>query len=324
MVKTRPQQIIHTDRDWTWIDFQTGSWDSQEMDDLRQEHPDTKPWLDLIPQQDTNYLSVRFPDGREPILFGSLRYTNTEEMQQGHENFLLFHFFVTRDKLITVNLDDETKHLMEQMGHVEMLKSASLAAEGLLVIVRMLLHYMHSGMDQFEKNLREVEETMQENNHKYLMDRIITARFELLYWSNLFIPCMEIATAAKEAYLDEINESPIYLRFLHRAERMQNLIQHYEKEIDTLISIDDAVTAFRGNDIMKTLTIITAVFTPATVIGAIWGMNFDFLPWTKQGAFGFALICGIILLSAGGLYFWIRAKGWTGDLLEANNKNKNV
>lgn len=316
------QQVI-TDHEWMWIDLEDHERDSSGIEQLRRDHPDTRTWLDMISKQETNYLTVRFPDGREPVLFGSLLYTNSEEMQDT-KACLLLHFYVNRDKLITINLNDRTRQRLEKQGHLAMLKSAPLAAEGLLVIIRMLMHYLHSGMDQFEKKLREVEETMQKNNHKYLLDQIISARFELLYWSNLFVPCREIATAVKEAYLKEIEESPIYLRFLHRGNRMQELIEHYEKEIDTLISIDDAVTAFRGNDIMKTLTIVTAIFTPATVIGALWGMNFDSLPWDGLGSVGFALMCGIILILTGGSYLWIRAKGWTGDLLDVKKKNKNL
>lgn len=317
-----PQQIP-ADHGWIWLDLQACEEASSGIEQLRRDHPDTRTWLEMIAKQETNYLTVRFPDGREPVLFGSLLYTTSEEMQENNSCPLL-HFYVNRDKLITINLNDEARRHLEQQGHLNMLKSAPLAAEGLLVIIRMLMHYLHSGMDQFEKKLRKVEETMQKNNHKYLLDQIISARFELLYWANLFVPCKEIAAAVKEAYLQEIEESPVYLRFWYRSNRMQELIEHYEKEIDTLISIDDAVTAFRGNDIMKTLTIVTAVFTPATVIGALWGMNFQRLPWDDLGTAGFALMCGIILLLSGGMYLWIRAKGWTGDLLTAKKENENV
>jgi hypothetical protein len=78
--------------------------------------------------------------------------------------------------------------------------------------------------------------------------------------------------------------------------------------------MDDAISSFRGNDIMKTLTIFTVLFLPATVIGALWGMNFQFLPWSKQD-WGFGVMCGGIGIITVGIYFWLWRKGWTGDLL---------
>lgn len=102
-------------------------------------------------------------------------------------------------------------------------------------------------------------------------------------------------------------------------ERMEVLFERYEKEIDTMISMDNAISGFRGNEIMKTLTIVTTVFTPVMAVGAIWGMNFENLPWiqTRLGFTGVML--GTLLITAG-MYYWMYLKGWTGDLL--NNQRQ--
>ena len=65
-----------------------------------------------------------------------------------------------------------------------------------------------------------------------------------------------------------------FKRMEFKLDRIQSLLSHYAMEIDTLLMMDDAISNFRGNDIMKTLTIFTALFTPAAVVGGIWGMNF--------------------------------------------------
>lgn len=319
-------RVKRSGQGWLWIDLEVkeDEWDSPNVRRLWQDYPLTREWLDALPKLESNQLSVRFPDGREPILYGSLFYSVQEEIRDAQADCLLAHFFVSSDVLVTINLDANTTQVMNQKDNEIMLLDCPRPVDGLFVLTRVILHYFRVGMDRFERNLRKVEELMKKRNRKYLMDQILSARFELLHWSNLFIPFLELVTAAREAYLEQMEDSIPFRRFLYRAERMSGLVQHYEKEIDTLISIDDAVSGFRGNDIMKTLTIMTAVFTPATVIGAIWGMNFDFLPWVKQGLFGFALICGVTLLTTVGFYIWIRAKGWTGDLLEVEEENSNL
>ncbi|MEF2967550.1 magnesium transporter CorA family protein [Paenibacillus sp. M1] len=320
----RTTAVRQSRQGWSWIDLTVDRWDSPEVRRLYSDHPCVKEWLDMLPEAETNYLSVRFPDGREPILFGSLLYSAREEIKNGAGDCVLMHFFVGKEILVTINLDDDTFKVLEQPEHKEMLLSYPRPIDGMFVIMRAILHYFHTGMDRFERKLRRVEEIMKKRNRKNLMDQILNARFELLYWSNLFIPFLELVTAAREAYLEGMDESVPFKRFLHRAERMSGLFDHYEKEIDTLISIDDAVSAFRGNDIMKTLTILTAVFTPATVIGAVWGMNFDFLPWVNEGFVGFLFITALILFVTAGFYFWIKAKGWTGDLLEVDEEDSNL
>ena len=99
---------------------------------------------------------------------------------------------------------------------------------------------------------------------------------------------------------------------------MERLFSHYEKEIDTLISIDNAISGVRGNEIMKTLTIVTAVFIPATAAGAIWGMNFENLPFIDK-SWGVVLVLVVIILSMISMYVWLMMKGWTGDLLKVKS-----
>lgn len=317
------ERIWNLEQGWTWLDLRIDSWDAPSVRRLINRYPLTEEWLKALPSQDTNYLSVRFPEEGEPIIFGSMPYSVKERIdsEQECERFL---FFVGPHELITVNLDDHTRFVMNSRERVSMFAKCRQPIEGLFVLARTILHYFHQGMDQFEINLRKVEEAMKRRNEKYIMDKILNSRFELLYWNNMFTPYLELITAAREAYMDQLNDSVYFQRFFYRAERMETLFAHYEKEINTLIMIDDAVSAFRGNDIMKTLTIITAIFMPATVIGAIWGMNFDFLPWIKQGVRGFAIIMTLLLCSTAGLYVWMRIKGWTGDILRANRRDSNL
>ncbi|WP_138494762.1 magnesium transporter CorA family protein [Paenibacillus pinistramenti] len=317
------ERIWRMQAGWTWTDLQMEDWNAPELKRLLDETPLTEEWIKGTADMHTNYLSVRFPEGQHPIIFGVMPYSLKPDVNSEREceHFL---FFVSQTELITVNLDEKTRFILNSRERINMFLDCKQPVDGLFVLARTILHYFHEGMDKFEINLRKVEEVMREHNEKNLMDRILDSRFELLYWSNLFIPYLELITAAREAYLDELDKSISFKRFYYRAERMETLFNHYEKEIDTLIMIDDAVSAFRGNDIMKTLTIITAIFTPATVIGAIWGMNFDYLPWIKAGSNGFVLITLIILLSTGGLYVWMWMKGWTGDLLRVRRKNSNL
>ncbi|WP_460326208.1 magnesium transporter CorA family protein [Paenibacillus sp. YSY-4.3] len=313
-----------SEQGWKWQDLEISGWDDPQLSELCRDIPDTEEWLKIIPSVDRNYLSVRFPDGSRPIIFGSLVYSVEEEMQE-IEDCVHIHFFVNEECFITLNLDAHTRERMHMQEKMRMLHACRLPIEGMFVLMRTILHYIHIGMDRFEQNLRELEEVMKKHNKKHLMDRILNSRFELLYWSNLFIPFQEIVTAAREAYsTGELENSQYFKRLVYRTERMHVLVRHYEKEIDTLISIDEAVSAFRGNDIMKTLTIMTAIFTPATVIGAIWGMNFDFLPWVKTGIAGFLIISAITIFSTLAFYLWMNMKGWTGDLLQVDKEDSHL
>lgn len=145
----------------------------------------------------------------------------------------------------------------------------------------------------------------------------------MLHWSHLFIPIREVHSAAQEAFMDELTETDSFKRITHKLERIEALLKHYALEIDTLISMDDAISNFRGNDIMKTLTIFTVLFLPATIIGGIWGVNFEILPF-KDNKWSFTAMNVFILFVTIFMYLWLWKKGWTGDLLNGRNPKEIV
>ena len=65
------------------------------------------------------------------------------------------------------------------------------------------------------------------------------------------------------------------------------------------------VQSNRTNDIMRTLTAITAIFLPLNLIAGIFGMNFEFIPLLHQQAgFWWAMgAMGVIAVGLG-LFFW--------------------
>lgn len=308
---------------WTWYDLQIDDWDAPLMGELRNQFPYTGRWFDYASTlKGKNYLSVRFPEGINPIMIGSILYTVTTEIDDEKKNEQ-FYFYIDDQVLMTFNLDEHTRGVMREAGRVSMMHQCSRPIDGMFVLSRAILHYFHVGMDRFEEKLRSVESEMEKQNKRYLMDSILNSRFELIYWNNLFISFQELIAAAKEGYLDSLEDSRFYKQLFHRVERMEKLFQHYEREIDTLVSIDDAIAGFRGNEIMKTLTIMTVIFTPATVVGAIWGMNFENLPLIKV-SWGFTASILFTLAMTVGMYMWMHVKGWTGDLLRVKSKNKNI
>jgi Mg2+ and Co2+ transporter CorA len=61
----------------------------------------------------------------------------------------------------------------------------------------------------------------------------------------------------------------------------------------------------RTNDIMRTLTALTAIFLPLNLIAGIFGMNFEFIPLLHlQSGFWWAMGSMAAIASLLGLVFW--------------------
>ncbi|MOA26156.1 Magnesium transport protein CorA [compost metagenome] len=92
---------------------------------------------------------------------------------------------------------------------------------------------------------------------------------------------------------------------LEHIERVIHHVRRLEQSAETAVQMHFSVQSNRANDIMRTLTTITAVFLPLNLIAAVFGMNFEFIPLVhKQSGFWWAMagmcLVALVLIS----YFW--------------------
>ncbi len=106
---------------------------------------------------------------------------------------------------------------------------------------------------------------------------------------------------ARERELLEVRSRDV----LEHIERVVHHVRRLEQSVETAVQIHFSVQGSRTNDIMRTLTVLTAIFLPLNLIAAIFGMNFDFIPLLHQQS-GFWWAMGGMGLTAVGLalIFW--------------------
>ena len=92
---------------------------------------------------------------------------------------------------------------------------------------------------------------------------------------------------------------------LEHIERVVHHVRRLEQSTETAVQMHFSVQSHRTNDIMRTLTALTAVFLPLNLIAGIFGMNFDFIPLVHK-ADGFWWAVGAMTLTALALVmlFW--------------------
>ena len=118
--------------------------------------------------------------------------------------------------------------------------------------------------------------------------------------------------------LDELprDDSPAVLRerellrvrsrdVLEHIERVLVHVRRLEASADTAVQMHFSAQSHRTNEIMRTLTVLTAIFMPLNLVTGFFGMNFERLPLIHS-ATGFWLIFGAMALLGTGLawFFW--------------------
>jgi Mg2+ and Co2+ transporter CorA len=94
---------------------------------------------------------------------------------------------------------------------------------------------------------------------------------------------------------------------LEHIERVLNHVRRLESSAETAVQIHFAAQSHRTNSIMRTLTVLTAIFLPLNLVTGFFGMNFEGLPLIHSVR-GFWVVFFLMLLIGVGsiLFFWRR------------------
>ncbi|MFT5933394.1 MAG: magnesium transporter [Hydrogenophaga sp.] len=92
---------------------------------------------------------------------------------------------------------------------------------------------------------------------------------------------------------------------LEHIERVVHHVRRLEQNAETAVQMHFSAQSNRANNIMRTLTVLTAIFLPLNLIAGIFGMNFDFIPLIRQrSGFWWAMgAMGVVAVSLS-VVFW--------------------
>ena len=92
---------------------------------------------------------------------------------------------------------------------------------------------------------------------------------------------------------------------LEHIERVLGHVRRLESSAETAVQMHFAAQSHRTNTIMRTLTVLTAIFLPLNLVTGFFGMNFERLPLIHSMT-GFWVIVGLMLTLGVGLsvFFW--------------------
>lgn len=291
---------------WQWLNCFEPEIDSYQEFSIYKE--EIKLWIENIATEESNHLHLQSTEGKS-FICGSLIYE--QKLNQQNE-YKLFHYFLTEQILITSEF--------EQDSHIHDLKEAENAVAGFSILLAEILKNSIKRIDDFELKLNDLLWEIKQKNSIDRLEEIFQLRHEVLVWKNFMIPITELSLGLEEAFSSEIVNTKHFKNMRKRLERGSMLTREYIEEIDHLVHFEEMVSSHRGNEVIKTLTVITTLFTPISAWGALWGMNFKFMPELDE-KWGYIGALTVILLSTVAVYILLVKRGWTGDTLRPRKKN---
>ena len=120
-------------------------------------------------------------------------------------------------------------------------------------------------------------------------------------------PAADEASGQRERELLRVRSRDV----LEHIERVLSHVRRLEQSAETAVQMHFSALGHRTNDIMRTLTVLTAIFLPLNLITGFFGMNFDALPLihSSTGVWVALLVMALVGL---GLLGYFRRKRYLG------------
>ena len=166
-------------------------------------------------------------------------------------------------------------------------------------------------MESLGEQIEALEEEVVRKSNTKSLARINQLRKELIVLKRNIAPVRDLVgniIRSESELLDD--RTTKYFKDVY-----DHIIQAYdlsENYRDVMMSMQDLYVSnvnLRLNEVMKVMTIVTCLLAPATVIGGIFGMNFDVIPYAHH-TWGFYFAVSIMLIVPLIMLYIFKKRGW--------------
>jgi magnesium transporter len=171
-------------------------------------------------------------------------------------------------------------------------------------------------MDDFDEQINELEDnifTLRRPNDEILQE-ILGLKRSVLRLRRISSKQLEVLYRMSHGQFQLISGPvlPFFRDIYDHLVRVTDLAESYRDLISGSLEAYLSVVSNRLNEIMKVLTIFSAIMLPLTFIAGVYGMNFDNMP-ELHSRYGYYTVWIIMLVVAIGMLglFWRR--GWIGS-----------
>jgi magnesium transporter len=223
--------------------------------------------------------------------------------------------FLGPDYLVTlpnVELLPVTRLFQRSADDLELRESLFGKGSGYLLyhVLDDLFDYCFPILDKIGHKLDRIEDDIDEDRFEDIVRDISKTKQEIISYRKIIKPqrpTLRLLERHVERFLPEDLE--LYFDDLVDAsERIWDILDNYKEVVEALEATNEAALSHRQNDVLRTLTVVGAIFLPLTFLTGVFGMNVLYPGEGTRGAFW--VIVGIMVATLLGLVGFFRWKRW--------------
>lgn len=167
-------------------------------------------------------------------------------------------------------------------------------------------------VDDFDVSINELEDRVfQKKEDDSILEEIMDLRRSVARLKRISTRQLDVLYRISHGEFPQIPENilPFYRDVHDHLLRITDLSENYRDLVSGLFDIHFSVTANKTNDIIKFLTIFSAIWLPLSFIAGVYGMNFENMPELKT-RYGYFAVLGVMVFVTVSLLFYFYRKGW--------------
>ena len=178
-------------------------------------------------------------------------------------------------------------------------------------LIDMIVDNFYVVMEKLGERIEGLEEDIVRNANTRSLAKINMLRKEMIVLKRSISPVRELVNGIlrSESELIEERTEKYFKDVYDHVIQANELAENYR---DMMMNLQDLYLSnvnLKTNEVMKVMAVVTCLLAPATVIGGIFGMNFDKLPYIHH-RFGFFIAAGLMLIIPVCMIYVFRKRGW--------------
>jgi magnesium transporter len=179
-------------------------------------------------------------------------------------------------------------------------------------IVDAMFDYCFPILDKIGFKLDALEDAIFEERSEELVRDISNVKQEIINFRRIIKPqrptlrllerhAQRFAPEDLELYMDDI---------VDKHERIWDNLENYKEVSEALEATNESVISHRLNNLIRLLTMLSAVLLPLTLVTGFYGMNVDALPFAHHGVASVLFTLAVMVVVGGALIWYFRLKKW--------------
>ena len=170
-------------------------------------------------------------------------------------------------------------------------------------------------LEHEEDKVEELINLSKNSDNPIILERIEKHRDNFNLLKRSIIPLRDSLYDIKSIKDDNVFnliENDNFSFFARLYQKSLELLEQIESDTGALDSASNfffSAQTHKMNEIMKTLTIVSAIFIPLTFIVGVYGMNFEFMPELHY-PYGYHTVVGVMVLMGIAMLLYFKKRRW--------------